>query len=190
MTNRFIALFLFPAFVFVGHGMRALQAFFTRRVRLRPSLSWIVIFGLVFLVALPKNLKADHRSNKEVFREIGEFIAARAAGDRDVQVAGGSKEVRLIHFYAHAAFKGASCFDRRSVMGAHPEVTLDALRGLGFAYYVWDEENGSPEELEKIRRERRDIFEEQKTWDSEKLGRLVLFRIRPAAGDAAPSAAR
>jgi len=176
MSSRFVALFLFPAFVFIGLGMDKLVRFFNKRSRMKPGSLYRVVWFLVLLVALPKDLGSHDRADKVVFKEIGEFISSNKGSGGEISVAGTFKELRLVHFYAHINDQGTPCFDQDAILDDRKEMTLQGLRNQGFNYFILQTKD-PPMDGEKLRKAAGITAVKLKEWESAKLGRLILFRI-------------
>jgi len=179
MTSRFLALFLFPAFVFMGAGVSysafALGTYF----KLTPKKAHILICVVILLVFVPKILRANYAKEKLIFSDIGEFIAQKEHSRRVVSVAGNFKELRSVHFYANRNYPGAPCFeDGISILMETDRDALLFILSHGFDYFVWNEKawhDGYPETLLP---ERQGQFKKLRQWPSEREGNLILYEVR------------
>jgi 4-amino-4-deoxy-L-arabinose transferase-like glycosyltransferase len=176
MSSRFVALFLFPAFVFMGLGVDKMVCFFNKRLRTKHASVYRIVWLLVLLVALPKNLGSHDRVDKVVFKEIGEFISTYKGHEGEISIAGTFKELRLVHFYAHINDLKAPCFNQRSIFDERKKMTLRGLRDKGFDYFIW-QTKPPPMGGEKLREAAGITAVKLKEWESAKLGRLILFKI-------------
>lgn len=177
MYARFMAVFLFPAFVFVGFGVQRIFDFVTDRLKLRESIVCGMLLVSILLVAVPKTLQSHDRSDKVVFKEMGETIAERKGDCVSVSVGAGFKEVRLVHFYAHVDDRAAVCFeDPRGGKGGGRD-TL-GLTAADFDYYIWDEKTGTEDLLVTLRSAASGAMKELGDWHSLKMGRLILFEVQ------------
>lgn len=176
MSSRFVALFLFPAFVFIGLGMDKLVRFFNKRLRTKPASLFRVLWFLVLLVALPKDLGSHDRADKVVFKEIGEFISSNKGSGGEISVAGTFKGLRLVHFYAHINDERPPCFDQDSILDGREKMTVQGLRDQGFDYFILQTKD-FPMDGEKLPKAPGVTGVKLKEWESEKLGRLILFKI-------------
>ena len=177
MMSRHIALFLFPAFVFVGMGVIKVRGFLARRLAGRQAVAAATLGLAILLVALPKNLQTDYGNDMLALKEMGEFIASQNKTGRDLTVAGSFKRVRLVHFYANENSAGAPCFDEKALLEKGEERDPRLLLQEGFDYYIWNEKYSPVETLQRIRDEFRANFAESGEWWSPKFGRLILFKI-------------
>ncbi|MEA2084097.1 MAG: hypothetical protein U9O82_07655 [Thermodesulfobacteriota bacterium] len=177
MTKRFIALFLFPSFVFIGFGLERIVRFLKNRFNMKQTLAYGAVCLLIFVTALPKNLEPN-REDKLVFKEIGEFVAAREGNSNEILIAGSFKRVNFIHFYSNLNYRGAPCFDEDEYwIDEKSPVDLKFLRENNFHYFVWDEMHRSAAELEMLKGEGGQGLTEVGEWQARKLGRLIVFRI-------------
>ena len=106
MTSRFLAVFLFPAFIFMGAGIERMTAFLSSRFRLRGNAGCAIMCAIIMALLLPKNLRANFAEGKLVFKQIGSYIAERENHSRPVSVCGAFKRVRAIHFFANVDVSG------------------------------------------------------------------------------------
>lgn len=177
MTKRFIALFFFPSFVFIGFGLERIVRFLMNRFNMKQTLAYGAVCLLIFFTALPKNLEPN-REDKVVFREIGEFISAREGNSNEILIAGSFKRANFIHFYSNLNYRGAPCFEEdKCWIDKGIRVDLKFLRENNFHYFVWDEMHRSAAELEMLKGAGGQGLSEVGEWQDHKLGRLVVFRI-------------
>ncbi len=174
--SRFVALFLFPAYVFMGLGYEAVFRFLGRRTRMGSKKQIACVVLAVLALTLPKDLRSQ-RGDKAVFRDMGRFIAGVEGGRRAVSIAGGFKHLRLVHLYAHLDYPGAPCFDLKWLLPAGIPVSLGELQRAGFDYFIWDETTRPAGSLEALREAAPAGAVELRQWYYPKLGRMVLFRI-------------
>lgn len=177
MFNRWIALFLFPTFVFLGFGVRQLGLWLEKRLEFKRMTAYGLICLAIFAVSLPVALRYYDRQDKLVFKQIGQYIAQREQADRPVTVAGTFKELILIDFYAHLRFRGAPAFDRDSIFQPSENGDIAWIRQKHFDYFIWDEKGMGRSGLAWIQAHA-DIFAPLGQWWSPKLGKLILYEIR------------
>jgi hypothetical protein len=178
MFARFIAVFLFPAYVVVGFGVQRVVGFLTERLELKSSVACGAVAVSILLVAVPKDLRSHDRTEKVVFKEIGAAIADQKGNRGSVSVAGRCKEVRLVHFYAHVNDTAAPCFSEK-LLAQYRRAGILNFRNASVDYYVWDEKTGTAEQLEKLRKGEAGTVREVNEWRSRKFGRLILFEVGP-----------
>jgi len=178
ITSRHTALFLFPAFVFVGCGVSGIRTFLVDRWRLKPFWAALILFAVVILSPLLKNLQTDRGVDNLAYKEIGQFIANTEGPIQEISVAGSFKRLMVVHFYANEAVQGAPCFNRKSLLSAN-KIDPQSLIQSRFNYYIWDERFSSQKTLLRIREDFASQFQEKGVWVSPKLGKMILFKIRP-----------
>lgn len=174
MVSRFAALFIFPAYVFTGFGLEKTAESLANRLNREKPAVYTIICLLILLIALPKTLGASYEKDKLLFKEIGQFISHREGHSRETTVAGSFKRVSLIYFYANLDYPGAPCFDEASMLNRETMADLRFIKER-FDYFIWDEKNMSRRILDRILGE---AYIQLKEWESPKLGRLILFKVR------------
>ncbi len=174
MSARFIVLSYLPLLVFFGFGLKRFVAY------LEDKKGWgrvTILLGLscLFLVAtLPKNLKHS-RADKAIFREVGEFIGAREGSAEEIHVVAFFKRVEYTNVFANLDVQTTPCFSQYSLLeGEHGGDLVGKLKRLDADYFVWDEKNCSTEELQVLQKAG---FVEVTSWDTKRLGSLVLFKL-------------
>jgi len=178
MVSRFVALFIFPAYVFTGFGLEKTADFLARQLNKEKSAVYVIICLLILLIALPKTLRATYEKDKLISKEIGQFISAREKNTREISVAGSFKRVLLIHFYANLNSRNAPCFDEDSILGRDTMTNLRFIKEKRFDYVIWDEKGMSQKLLGQILGEADNTYAKLKEWKSPKLGRLILFEVK------------
>ncbi len=193
MVNRFVAIFLFPAFVFMGLGIEKIIAFFSKKFKIQYAVSCTLVCLMMLGFALPKALRTNYVRDKLVFKEIGAFISAETGNRRAVSIGGNFKNIRFVHFYANLNYPGAPCFDTDAVLPlAHPD-PLCFVREKGTEYFIWKEQKGEQGEQremlaseafvrkasEAFVRKASEAFVRKKEWNTSKLGKLILYKVMP-----------
>lgn len=174
MSARFIVLSYLPLLVFFGFGLKRFVEY------LEDKKGWgraAILLGLscLFVVAtLPKNLKHS-RADKAIFREVGEFVGNREGSAKEIHVVAFFKRVEYTNVFANLDVRTTPCFSQYSLLeGEHGGDLVGKLQRLDADYFVWDEKNCSTEELQVLRQAG---FAEVTSWDTKRLGSLILFEI-------------
>lgn len=178
MVSRFVAIFLFPAYIFMGFGLEKMANFLNQRLKKKKHAVYAILCLLILLTTLPKNLRANYDEDKLVFRDIGFYIADVEQDRREVSVIGSFKETAAIHFYANLDYQGAPCFNDEHLVSKgelKADVRIPISRGAD--YLIWDERGMSQEMLHQLLNDEDNRFIYLKEWRSSKLGRLILFQI-------------
>ncbi|MGE0085383.1 MAG: ArnT family glycosyltransferase [Desulfococcaceae bacterium] len=171
MTSRFTMLFLLPAFVFAGYGIEKISQYIRSRFQIRQGPSYIVLCILMIAAALPKTLMATYVKDKEVYEEIGRFIAEREKNIRPVNVAGAFKEISAISFYANLNYKGAPCFDEFCMIDMPNAPDIQTVRRQSCNYLMWDEKKWGNQAESALYGN----FVRIREWHTARHGKMVLY---------------
>jgi hypothetical protein len=177
MTSRFLAVFLFPAFIFMGAGIEWITGFLSSRCRLRGNWGNAAMVLLILAFLLPKNLWANFEPDKLVFHEIADYIVGREHFTRPVSVCGAFKRIRVIHFFANVDFPGAPCFEEDSILKQPDEKALKQIPMRGFDYFVWNQDNWKNIRIESLSPDIAKHFSRLREWPSGRVGKLVLYKV-------------
>lgn len=180
IADRFLALFVFPCFIFLGFGLERTIHFFQSRFKLNHIATLLVVCFLILGFTLPKNLKS-READKLVFRNIGEFIAERAGKSQTISVAASLHTLRWISFYANLDFPGAPCpqpyNDFKVIIGDSYKDFIRNLRQRGIKYFLWEEKHWPVETFDFIGEVDSRDFVRLGSWEHPDTGRLTLFQI-------------
>ena len=176
MFDRWIALFLFPAYVWMGYGILRLTESVSKKIKWKPIRIYAMVGFLIVAASLPKNLRVSKRNEKLVFAEIGRYIAEKQRDNLPVSIAGTFKEILLVDFYTHLKFQGAPAFNRDHVLEKNPSDWIETITEEKIDYFIWDER--SMGDIERSWIPNRSVTPVRE-WRSEKLGKLILYRITP-----------
>jgi hypothetical protein len=180
MLNRFLALLFLPSFIFSGYGIERITRFCQTRFHFKASVAHFLLAVLVLSCALPKDLK-PRESDKLVFKEIGQYLAALEGNEHEIDVAASSVSIRWVSFYANYAQKRAICpqkhYNLRKLAGNSYGEFVDNLRKGGVRFFLW-EETLWPKEIFDFQAEQtpEDFIEIGRWWHPD-TGRLVLFKV-------------
>lgn len=177
MYNRWIVLFLFPAYPFVGYGiyalLRKIRGFFSAESKA----PYALVAALILFVTLPKIARYDDRAEKMVFKEIGAYISRfeeKNSPSEDLfRIGAGIKELILIDFYAKEESRSALPFDRETLIS--PEKMRDAETLKRFDYFILNSQPFEQPAHEWQRLRKAAGFVRLKVWDSPSEGRLILY---------------
>jgi 4-amino-4-deoxy-L-arabinose transferase-like glycosyltransferase len=176
-ASRLLAIFLLPAFVFMGAGVKAFSTWLSEHFQWQQVSGYALVWGLVLLTFVPKIGRADFDHDKLIFPAIGRCIAQREANGRTVTICGSFKEIDTIHFYANLDTQAAPCFDPKAVLRGGDTATLEAMLCSGYDYFVWDAAGWPGMDPDQIRLKPPFRLCKIKTWESRKYGRLILFEV-------------
>jgi hypothetical protein len=177
--NRFLGLFIIPAFVFVGFGLKRLLRFLETRFKLKSTTAFAIACLLIVVVALPKNL-GPREEDKFVFREIAEFITAQEASSHVIKVAASEHLIRWISFYTNDHYPGAPCphpdYETDQFAGNTYREFVKNMKGAGIEYFVWEEKHW-PHRFDFLRRLNPENVVNLGTWSHPDTGKIILFKI-------------
>lgn len=179
MFDRFLAIFIFPSFIFVGFGLEKIIHFFRSRFHLKESIALSILCLLILICALPKNLK-PREADKLVFKRIGELIAEREGNSQVIAIAA-PHSIRWISFYANVKYKGAPCPERNhdieNIIGKNYGEFVQNLKRRGIRYFLWEEKHWPKESTYLIKGGNVKDFIKLGTWTHPDTGNLILFRV-------------
>ena len=177
MVSRFMVLFLFPSVVLIGFGLENIIHYLKAKLKWKGSSIVVLLCILILSVGVSKNVK--HRDkDKIIFKEVGEFISSREGNRFEILVAGAFRRLLLVHFYANLKYQKAPCFNRDLILQSHDINSLRILQQKGFHYFIWDEKNWSENDLNLIRSMYSNTLAEVRSWNSSRLGKIVLFEVK------------
>jgi hypothetical protein len=185
MFDRFWAIFMLPAVVVIGFGVRKVVFFLNIRCRVQMSTALLLVSFLTLACALPKDMK-PREADKTVYREIGAFIAEMEGNDREIRILKSLRTPNWVPFYANLRYEGAAgprcdfgmdeaMFEERVFRDRDAFVRY--LREGGIDYVLW-EEGAWPEgavdlsgiepfcDLETIR-----------AWHHSDVGKMILYKV-------------
>jgi 4-amino-4-deoxy-L-arabinose transferase-like glycosyltransferase len=180
MYTRYMGIFVFPSFIFVGFGLEKIISFIRSRFNLKESIALAVVCLLILACGLPKNLKHS-QTDKRVFVEIAESIADREGNDEEILVVTSRESIRWISFYANVDYKGAPWpeknYDLDNILGSSYEEFVRNLRERGISYFLWEEKHWPKESTSYIERQNPGDFVKIGTWSHPDTGKLILFKV-------------
>ncbi len=177
MTSRFVPLVLFPAFIFIGAGLKMILRILKNRFSLKSISACVLITALFLTLTVPKILRANYIEDKTVFRKVGQFIAQRENGQTPISVAGALEQLRMIHFYSNLDYPGAPCFSTGCFFPKVDQNVFQNIKNAGCDYLVWDEKNWKIQESGNILPSSAIGFIKLNTWKTERFGRIILYKV-------------
>ena len=180
MYTRYMGIFVFPSFIFVGFGLEKIISFIRSRFNLKESIAFAVVCLLILACGLPKNLKPS-QTDKRIFVEIAESIADREGNDEEILLVTSQESIRWISFYANVDYKGAPWpeknYDLDNILGSSYEQFVQNLRDRGIRYFLWEEKHWPKASTSYIRKENSKDFIKVGTWSHPDTGKLILFKV-------------
>lgn len=176
MNSRFLLIFLFPAFVFIGAGIGQMISLLKQRFQFGDARIYLMVGAIFLALLLPKTIFSNYDKGKLVFREIGNFIAARENDARVISVCGAFKQVRTIQFFVNVDRHYASCFDQGSILKRTNTKALLSAMIRNCDYFVWDQKNWQGKSIDSIMADGKKYLKLNE-WQSDILGRVVLYEV-------------
>lgn len=173
ISTRYIALLLFPGFIFLGYGLQSIVTFINNKFIAVSKYSMIFFCITIFLITFPKNFIREKNLDNYIYREIGYQIAKKEKHNKIIRIGGSFKRINLIYFYANLDFRGPVCF-APELRITTKELSSELLIKRNLSYYV-----STSNDLKKISKDNayKSFFKEVVTYNSEKHGVLKLLKI-------------
>ena len=174
IATRYMALFIFPSFIFIGYGVKAIIRFFDMKAKKNLRYSTIIFLLFILISTFPKIFLIHRNQDSLIYREIGQYIAKIEKYKRVVTVGGSIKRLPIIFFYANLNYPSVTCFPTTCFL-YEKKLKPDLILKRNIDYYVWDEKGSNRISLDLIKNSRH--FQELKRWRSKKSGTLILFKL-------------
>ncbi|MFZ1983978.1 MAG: glycosyltransferase family 39 protein, partial [Desulfatitalea sp.] len=177
--NRFLAILIYPSFLFVGYGIENTLAFLKNKWNLKPltATAWVVVFILAF--GLGKNIRPNHE-DKIIFRQAGEIIARHKAPDQVARIAGMPSTVyEWVFFYAHRYYPGALC--TRGLIKTIPTQyanLIEDMRTDGIRYLFYEEDQWPKQGFDLMAAGFEQNFTILGRWQHKDTGILMLLELK------------
>jgi 4-amino-4-deoxy-L-arabinose transferase-like glycosyltransferase len=181
MYYRFLAIVIFPSFIFAGYGLEHIIHWLRSRFNLKKSVAYSIVCFLILISALPKNLQ-KRGADKIVFRQIAEVISDREDSRRVIEISTSRHTYRWISFYTNLNYKGAPC----------PELTHNAtwgkyandygklllhLKKRGVKYFLWEEKHWPIPTFKVNESPYSKNFKALGRWYHRDTGQMILFAV-------------
>jgi len=181
MENRWVAIALFPSFVFLGFGLERMISFMQSRFNMKRGMALALICLLILAFALPKNMK-PRGEDKIIFRELGEMIAHMEGNAKKIEILTVGSSARWILFYANVRFRGAPYPGEYRVyeplLGNNYETFLGNLKTRRIQYLVWEEKNWPTGHFDFLQSPHERDFISLGAWTHQDTGKILLFKLR------------
>ncbi len=177
---RFIAIIIYPCTVFCGFGLERIVRFCTSRLHFRVGGIYTAIAVLIVAVTLPKNLDA-RREDKQVFRQIGEYVALKEGNSREISVLASMDTIRWFSLYANLNYPGVVCpqpyirFD--TIVGKTYPHFVKQLRKRQVKYFLWEEKHWPTKRFNLSKKYHRRHFRELNRWFHPDTGQMILYEV-------------
>jgi len=181
LDNRHMAIVIFPSAVFAGLGIQRIRLFLQSRFGLKDRAAFWVIFAVILVFTLPKNLQPREK-DKEVFKEIGETVARISGNRKEIRVAASMDTIRWFSFYANLKYPGAPCpqhyNDFNTLVGDSYEAFLSNLKSMDVSYFLWEKRHWPRDRYDFFQKGYKKDFKKIGRWKHRDTGRMILFKIR------------
>ena len=180
MENRFLVLFIFPAFIFLAFGLQRIIHFIQSQFKLRTFTSIIIVFFLALAFVLPKALK-PRELDKIVFKNIGEIIAQREGNSHEIPVASSRHSGPWVSFYANLNYKGAPCPSTHcniiNLAGNNYRDFINNLNRDSVSYFLWEEKHWPNEKFNFLKNVIKNDLLEVGRWNHQDTSQLILYKV-------------
>lgn len=181
MENRWLALALFPSFLFLGFGLERVIPWLQSGFNLKKGTVLVLIALLALAFTLPKDVK-PRGEDKSAYRSIGEAIANREGNAKKIEIMTLGVASRWILFYANLRFRGAPCpdefHDYRGWIGKEYGPFVEAMKKKGMKYLVWEERNWPSGHFDLLNSPYERDFVRLGEWSHPDTGKIILFKLR------------
>lgn len=177
---RFMAIIIYPSAIFCGFGLERIVRFCMSRFHLRVGGVYTAIAILIVAVTLPKNLDA-RRADKQVFKQIGEYVALKEGNSREIPVLASMDSIRWFSLYANLNYQGVVCpqpYDRfNAIVGKTYPHFVNQLRKRQVKYFLWEEKHWPTKRFNLRKQYHRRHFRELKRWFHPDTGQMILYEV-------------
>ena len=177
--NRFLAMLIFPSFLFIGFGIENTLRFFKTKCGLRPLTATVFIVVFILAFGLGKNIRANHE-DKIVYRQAGEIIASQKEAAQIAKIAGVHSTVyEWVFFYAHRNYPGPICAkDMLAKVPNRYEILVKRMRTNGARYLFFEENQWSQKGVELTSAPYQEDFTILGRWYHKDTGNLMLLELK------------
>lgn len=179
LEYRYVALFTLPSIVFAGVGLECIVKWFNARYKFKETLVLLFLVCMIVLSTLPKNM--THRNlDKIVFKEIGEFIVEREAGNhQQISVSAPVGIQRWVLFYANLNYQGAICHEPSAQTSweifAKQDSLIEQLKCRNIKYFLWTEKTWSAKNINVKKHIK--FLKELRRWEHTDTGKMILYEV-------------
>jgi len=182
MFDRFWGTFIIPSFIALGYGLEKAADFLETRFKINQSGALAILCFVMLSCSLPKCLKPKE-ADKQVFRDIGTFIAKIENHKEKIKIAKSSKTPSWVSFYANLSLKSAPCpslnLDFQLLTTQGYEAFVQYLETEKITYFLWEEKHWPKHGFLFFEEMKNEDFEELGRWRHPDTGELILFKLKP-----------
>ena len=178
LHNRFMAMVIFPGFLFFGFGLEKLLRLFENRLKWKKPVAVFVLLVLILASGLPKNLK-PREDDKVLFKKIGTLVAEREDNRHVAEIAGISSPVlEWINFYANLKYPGAPCPRTPGYVGEDYSRLLRSIEKKKMRYFLWEERTWKTTGFDLMSSRVYQNLRILGKWRHPDTGNIVLFEVK------------
>jgi 4-amino-4-deoxy-L-arabinose transferase-like glycosyltransferase len=179
LQGRYTALFILSSIIFAGLGFYAIVKWFRNRFDFKENLVIIVLALVILLCTLPKNIQ-ENRTDKLVYKEIGEFIVEQEGGDQGkINVSASVATQIWVSFYANINYKGSICHypggENCWEIFADDNSLISQLKKRNINYLLWTENTCSNKNINITKH--KNNLRELGRWKHSNTGEMILFEV-------------
>ncbi|WP_319408667.1 glycosyltransferase family 39 protein [uncultured Desulfosarcina sp.] len=177
--NRFLAIVIYPGFLFIGFGIDRLVGWLTSHCRLKPLTATVTAVTFVLLFGMAKNLRPNHE-DKIVYRQAGEIIARQKAPTQVAAIAGAQSTVyEWVFFYAHRDFPGPLCArDGIKKIPSQYQALIASMRADGQRYLFYEENQWPRQAFDLMAAPFEQDFTILGRWRHKDTGQIMLLELK------------
>ncbi len=181
MDQRFLAIVMFPYFIFVGFGLEKVNLYLQSRFRLKELSAFTVIFLIILSIGFAKNVQYRN-VDKLVFRQIGELVAEREKNnDGYVAVLASSDKIRQFAFYSNSNNERQilpQLINMNEMTGNSYYEFLEHLKQKKIKYLLWEEKYWMRQSFNIMTQEYAKHFKKLGSWYHSDTGKMILFEVK------------
>ncbi len=177
---RFLALIIFPLFIFTGYGLENGIRLIENRCNCRKISVYFIIFGLIVITGLPKSLYFREK-DKVVFKQIGFYVAERERDNPGPVSILASGSIRQLTFYANRynpdlILPAMALLNQ--VTGSTCNDLFGYLRTYAIGYFLWEEKFWLSQPYSLAEGACRGDLKELKRWYHPDTGQMILYQVK------------
>lgn len=177
--NRFMAIVIYPSFIFLGYGIEKCLTFFEDkyRIKYKTVIIWMVLILVGF--GLGKSLHPIH-ADKAVYPQIGKIIAANKAPDKVALIMGKQATIlNWIFFYAHRDYPEPLC--AKNFISSIPPTYAQMLQTIEkekISFVLYEEKSWKEFEFNLMSQPYQKDFDVLGQWHHKDTGDIILMSLK------------
>lgn len=178
--NRFMAIVIYPSFIFLGYGIEKCFTFFEDRYQLKHKtvIIWMVLILVGF--GLGKSLRPIH-ADKAIYPQIGKTIAENnKAPDMVARIMGKQATVlNWIFFYAHRNYPEPLCADNfiSNIPQTYPQM-IQFMKKQNIRFALYEEKMWRAVQFDLMSQPYQRDFDILGQWHHKDTGNIMLLSLK------------